>query len=119
MSYCRHIFFIDEDGEVSASDVYMVQNADHIECCGCGLPEQRSRSVPGHKNSIQFIKKRSALAHLWKHRLYGHIVPQYAFDRLEKEITEMEIEKTEKMMTELKKGQNNDGNTGGKAIQEG
>ena len=105
MSYCRHSFFRDEDGEVSASDVYMFQAAEYIECCACGLPEQRSTSVPGHKNSIHFSQKRNALAHLWKHRLYGHIVPQHAFDRLEEEITEEEIEETNKRTNKLKLAQ--------------
>lgn len=123
MSYCRHSFFRDEDGEVNASDVYMIQSADYIECCGCGLPEQKSPSVPGFKNSAYFSNKRGALAHLWKHRLYGHIVPQYAFDRLEEEIIEIEIEESEKRTKEfhesIEKGQSNDGNTSNKAIPKG
>lgn len=104
MSYCRHGFFRDEGGEVNASDVYLILS-EFWECCGCKL--QRSMSVlgieTGHQNSIRFDSQRKVLAHLWKHRLEGHIVPQHTFDRLEEEIAEIEIEESEKRVKEMMK----------------
>ena len=96
MSYCRHSFYRSGDEEdKSQSDVYMYEHVDDfIECCGCilsPLPNSDEGNV-----SIQFVSKRAALAHLWQHRLAGHIVPQYAFDRLEDEISEEEWEESKR-----------------------
>lgn len=70
MSYCR----------MSEGDVYMYPSVyGGIECCGCRL-EKCEHTV--------FFKRTDALKHLKEHRLQGHVVPQHAFDRLERELTE-------------------------------
>jgi len=101
MSYCRHSFYRSEDEEDKAqSDVYMYEHIDDFtECCGCllsSLPNRDQGCV-----SVQFMSKRGALAHLWQHRLAGHIVPQYAFDRLEEEIGDEEWEESKRRNKEF------------------
>jgi len=67
MSYCR---FGDD------SDVYVYATfEDTYECCACRLSINW-----GHKTAADMI------AHLEKHRATGHLVPQYAIDRLRGDI---------------------------------
>lgn len=72
MSYCR----FGED-----SDVYVFENiVGRLECCGCDLREHGSF----------LTKSRTAmLAHLDEHRATGHLVPDYALERLRAELDEL------------------------------
>jgi len=97
MSYCRHAFWEDIGEETHGSDVYLYPHVDgFVQCCGCLLSP--SAEEGGFRGNVNFDFKRGALAHLWQHRLAGHIVPQYAFDRLEREIVEEEVEESGKRM---------------------
>ncbi len=78
MSYCRFA--------KNESDVYLLNHvAGYYECCGCHLND--------NKISIQMNTIPEVLRHLNKHIEKGHLVPEYAFDRLEEEAIE-EIIKT-------------------------
>lgn len=60
-------------------DVYMFESIDKVvECCYCKLAEV---------NDPTFKKRSGALAHLQRHKEAGHKVPQYAFDRLKKDMS--------------------------------
>lgn len=99
MSYCRF----------SSGDVYMYPHAaGFIECCACsfappepanmgdlaallGADENESPELFEDfeiNGSLQFNTRSEALAHLQQHRDAGHKVPEYAFERLRKELDE-------------------------------
>ena len=72
MSYCRMS---------RESDVYMYADVDgYICCCGCFMKEG---------GIFRFRTRKGALSHLLLHRAKDDTVPQYAIDRLEKEIKEV------------------------------
>lgn len=100
MSYCRF----------SSGDVYMYPHAaGFIECCACsfaptepanmgdlaaalGLEESDTPELYQDFDmygSLQFNTRSEALAHLQQHRDAGHKVPEYAFERMKKEIDEL------------------------------
>lgn len=89
MSYCRF----------SSGDVYLYA---HIHggwcCCCCHLEPEIEFTTLGELveggidvqtwPDVHFEWASEVLAHLQAHRDAGHIVPQYAFDRIQKEIEE-------------------------------
>lgn len=71
MSYCRF----------SDGDVYLLPYVNGgILCCACWLNDR--------DNNI-FYSRKEVIAHLDKHREAGFEVPEYAYDRLRKEIKEL------------------------------
>lgn len=99
MSYCRF----------SSGDVYMYSHVGgFIECCACSLaPKEMSNigdladalgltkdDVPElfddfeMNSSLQFNTRTEALDHLQAHRDAGHKVPEYAFERIRKELND-------------------------------
>lgn len=99
MSYCRF----------SSGDVYMYSHAGgFVECCVCllapvepsnmsDLAEVLDMDKEEHpelfedfdmNGSLQFNTRTEALEHLEAHRAAGHKVPEYAFERLRKELEE-------------------------------
>jgi hypothetical protein len=71
MSYCRFGW----DG----SDVYVFETGvGQYECCGCRLlfTSDRADEDPTQNTPRGMVK------HLRRHRRAGHVVPQYAIDRL-------------------------------------
>lgn len=68
MSYCRRL---------GDSDVYMYPTEDAICCCDCFISEEREPS---------FATRKEAIKHLLQHRKKNQKVPQYAIDRLKREI---------------------------------
>lgn len=80
MSYCR----------VSPnSDVYMYDSGyGKIDCDWCDLTE---RKAPGFfPPTVTLTSREEAMNHLLEHRKAGHLVPQYAIDRLQNEIDNKE-----------------------------
>ena len=79
MSYCR----FGED-----SDVYMLANLFcGVTCCSCRLNPMEG----GFWNASQgFLSPQEALEHLQEHKAAGHLVPQYAIERLRCEAEESE-----------------------------
>lgn len=84
MSYCR----FSKD-----SDVYLYPGALSIVCCGCRInsrPDWYVRdSVDGWYPDWHLFARSEAIVHLNKHRSAGHMVPQYAIDRLLEEIKDV------------------------------
>ena len=99
MSYCRF----------SSGDVYMYSHvAGFIECCACSLAPTEPANMGDlaavlgveqseapelfedfeMNGSLQFNTRSEALTHLQQHRDAGHKVPEYAFERLRKELEE-------------------------------
>ena len=68
MSYCR---FGDD------SDVYLFHSEDIIKCMCC--------SLEGY-DGTEFIFRRDVIRHLRKHQSWDHKVPEYVFQRLEREL---------------------------------
>jgi hypothetical protein len=93
MSYCRF----------SDGDVYMFASTQGgVECCACRLTPQETYVTeltlgqPQHyqmHGSLNFKTEQDALAHLEHHRAAGHDVPEYALERLRREIAEKETGK--------------------------
>lgn len=100
MSYCRF----------SSGDVYMYSHVGgFIECCACSLAPVEPTNMSGlaaalglnredspelfedfdMNGSLQFDTRSEALAHLTAHREAGHKVPEYAFELLNKELTDL------------------------------
>lgn len=99
MSYCRF----------SSGDVYMYPHAaGFVECCACSLAPTEPANMSDlaeamgmteedapelfedfqMNGSLQFNTRSEALEHLQVHRDAGHKVPEYAFERLRKELEE-------------------------------
>lgn len=77
MSYCR---FSPEE-----SDVYVFGTVatagEKIECCGCRLVSDEP--------AYPLLDAPEMLKHLEAHRQAGHLVPEYAMERLRREIDPM------------------------------
>ncbi len=70
------------------SDVYVYHHVDgYVTCCGCRLFDADPFSL--EPRDPAFYSRTAAIEHLERHRLAGHIVPDYAFDRLWQEIAEL------------------------------
>lgn len=70
MSYCRF----------SDGDVYMYEHVNgFIECCACSLKDGKS---------VALLNRKDALEHLYQHRDNEDKVPEYAINRLIKDIKE-------------------------------
>jgi len=68
MSYCR--FSHDK------SDVYVFRNEHNLyECCTCKISES---------GYFTCKKKEAMIKHLMKHRKAGHVVPEYAIEKIRK-----------------------------------
>lgn len=100
MSYCRF----------GSGDVYMYEHVGgFIECCTCSLAPLEKQNMSGlaeflglsrdlHPEmfedfdshaSLEFNSRTSALEHLQSHRDAGHVVPEYAFERLRQELKDV------------------------------
>lgn len=100
MSYCRSV----ED----ESDVYVIGTSESFECFGAGWTIETANPVhelfdaadydivdgeivqlsTTHKYPRSFFttSRQALIDHLLEHRAAGHLVPDYALDRLRKEI---------------------------------
>jgi len=77
MSYCRW-------GE---GDVYMYGDVgDLIICCACSF--NKPKDDKSFSNDNGFATPKEALQHLYAHRHAGHVVPEYAIERLKEEMEE-------------------------------
>lgn len=69
---------------MSDGDVYLYGTGDHcvkyIECCSCRLTPEDD-----WWGCVRFTRYSDVHRHLLAHRSAGHIVPQYAFDRIREE----------------------------------
>lgn len=75
MSYCKK--------DLDNSDIYVIATGDDYRCIGCPLVYPGFGTV-----EVVRISNKEMLKHLYHHRNYGHIVPQYAIDRLNEEIND-------------------------------
>ena len=72
MAYCR---------KTTINSVYMYPSiSGGIVCCGCTLSKEFNEN---------FLLRSNAIKHLLKHRESGNDVPDYAIERLKKEIEEL------------------------------
>lgn len=79
MSYCRF----------GSGDVYLYHDVGgYLCCCACRFHKETIRGYRAFGN-VELKSRTQALQHLHVHRRAGHRVPQYAFERLEREIREI------------------------------
>jgi hypothetical protein len=91
MSYSRW----GQDG----SSVYVFLNTNgYLECCGCGLHADPSKSLDEREFGFYTLRTSKMISHLHEHIKAGECVPEYCIDRLLKDKTENDawIKKTMK-----------------------
>lgn len=70
------------------SDVYVFHSAGGwLECCGCSLTEPEGDAIFGF---ARIDTPRRMLRHLDEHVSHGHLVPDFAYDRIREEYEDLD-----------------------------